>query len=143
PPEREVMTIPVYNHRFRIPAGDDNYRVDSSFEFKEDGHILAFMPHMHVRGKDFLINIQPPDGKEEPALCVPRYNFNWHVDYICKDPVKVPKGGKVHCVAHFDNSIKNPNNPDPKATVYWGDQTWQEMMVGWIDMVYDRKPKER
>jgi peroxiredoxin len=143
PPEREVMTIPVYNHRFRIPAGDDNYRVDSNFEFKEDGHILAFMPHMHVRGKDFLINIQPPDGKEEPALSVPRYNFNWQLAYICKEPVKVPKGGKVHCVAHFDNSIKNPNNPDPKAAVYWGDQTWQEMMVGWIDMVYDRKPKER
>lgn len=145
PPEREVMTVPVFNHRFRIPPGAESHRVDSAFEFKYDGHILAFMPHLHVRGKDFAIYVQQqqPDGKEELALSVPRFNFNWQLAYICKEPLKVAKGGRVHCVAHFDNSAKNPNNPDPKAAVYWGDQTWEEMMVGWIDMAYDRKPKEK
>jgi peroxiredoxin len=143
PPEREVMTIPIYNFRFRIPPGAENHRVESSFEFKEDGRILAFMPHMHLRGKDFAMSIKAPDGKEEPVLSIPRYNFNWQLAYNCAEPVKVPKGGRVLCVAHYDNSEKNPNNPDPKAAVYWGEQTWQEMMVGWIDMYYDRKPKEK
>jgi hypothetical protein len=101
------------------------------------------MPHMHLRGKDFVCNIQYPDGKEEPVLSIPRFNFNWQLAYHYKAPLVVPKGGKVHCVAHFDNSAKNPHNPDPNVAVTWGDQTWQEMMVGWMDMVYDRKPKEK
>ncbi len=136
------MTLPVFNQRdLHIPPGESNYRVESYFTLKEDGRIITFMPHMHLRGKDFTYNVITPDGKETTVLSVPKFNFNWQSTYRFKEPLKLAKGSKIHCIAHFDNSDKNPLNPDPKATVSWGDQTWQEMMIGWMDLVYERKPK--
>jgi hypothetical protein len=100
------------------------------------------MPHMHVRGKDFLYEAIYPDGKKEILLAVPHYNFNWQSVYRLEEPIFLPRGSKIHCVAHFDNSAKNPNNPDPTQVVRWGDQTWQEMMIGWTDLIYERKGNE-
>ena len=142
PPRHRVLTKPVYSTAFitrldRIPAGADNYKMESEHVFDEDAHLLHFMPHMHLRGKDFLYEAIYPDGKKEILLSVPRYDFNWQSVYRLADPLAMPKGTKLHCVAHFDNSAKNPNNPDPKKTVYWGDQTWEEMMIGWIDYYRD------
>lgn len=139
PPERPVLTVPIAQLQFRIPPGADNYQVESSFTFKEDGRIIGLMPHMHLRGKDFLYELIYPDGTKEILLSVPRYNFNWQSVYRLAKPLNVPKGTRVHCVAHFDNSAKNPNNPDPAKAVFWGDQTWEEMMIGWMDYEYDRR----
>ncbi len=141
PVERQIMTMPVGNPLFRIPPGNDNYQVESRFVFKEDAKIIGFMPHMHLRGKDFQYEIIPPGGKAETLLSVPRYNFNWQSAYRLAEPKFVPKGTVLHCVAHFDNSSKNPNNPDPTQEVRWGEQTWEEMMIGWTDFVYDKKPE--
>jgi peroxiredoxin len=138
PVERQVITFPILNHQIQIPPGDDNYRVESEYTVRDDGHLLNFMPHMHLRGKDFEYEAVYPDGKKEVLLSVPRYNFNWQSVYRLAELKAVPKGTKIHCVAHFDNSAKNPSNPDPTKTVHWGDQTWEEMMIGWLDMVYDR-----
>jgi peroxiredoxin/mono/diheme cytochrome c family protein len=138
PPEHQVMTMPVLNPAFRIPPGDDTYKVESSFTFHGNAHIIAFMPHMHLRGKDFLYEAIYADGKHETLLSVPHYNFNWQSAYRLAEPKAVPEGTKLHCIAHFDNSTKNPNNPDATATVKWGDQTWEEMMIGWTDFVYDQ-----
>ncbi len=140
PPEREVHSQPVACLNILIPPGADNYKVESEFRFASDCHVLGFMPHMHLRGKDFLGEAIYPDGKRETLLWVPRYNFNWQSVYRCEKPVPMPKGSRIHFTAHFDNSSKNPNNPDPTKTVYWGDQTWDEMMIGWTDWVSDRKP---
>jgi hypothetical protein len=140
PPEREAHTLGIANPRFAIPPGDDNYRVESWFTFREDGHILGFMPHMHLRGKSFVYEAIHPDGKKEVLLSIPRYNFNWQSSYRLARAYPMPKGSKVHCIAHFDNSDKNPNNPDPTLEVRWGDQTWEEMMIGWTEFVFDRKP---
>jgi hypothetical protein len=139
PVEHRAQTMPILNHRFLIPPGDDNYKVESEFPLKEDAHILSFMPHMHLRGKDFMYEAVYPDGKKETLLSVPRYDFNWQSVYRLAEPKAVPAGTKVHCVAHFDNSIKNLNNPDPTKPVKWGDQTWEEMMIGWMDFYYDKK----
>jgi peroxiredoxin len=139
PVKNQALTMPVLNHQINIKPGEDNYHIESSFEFRDDAHILSFMPHMHLRGKDFKYEAIFPDGKTETLLSVPRYNFNWQSSYRCANPIAVPKGTKVHCIAHFDNSAKNPNNPDPTKTVKWGDQTWEEMMIGWMDFHYDRK----
>jgi peroxiredoxin/mono/diheme cytochrome c family protein len=139
PPEQAVATAAVMNPQFRIPPGADNYEVQSWFTLKEDARILSFMPHLHLRGKDFLYEAVYPDGRKETLLSVPHYNFNWQSVYRCSPPVPLPKGSKIHCVAHFDNSAKNQNNPDPTQTVRWGDQTWEEMMIGWTDLVYDKK----
>ncbi len=147
PPEYRVLSMPVLQHQLRIPAGDSNHLVESwgpwdttthTREFLDDAVILGFMPHMHVRGKDFFIEAIYPDGRKEALLNVPRFNFNWQNVYRFEKPLSAPKGTRIHCVAHFDNSDKNPNNPDPTQTVRWGDQTWQEMMIGWMDFAYRR-----
>lgn len=141
PPQWRVQTWPIHNERFRIPPGADNYELEASMTFKEDGHILNFMPHMHLRGKDFLYEAIYPDGKKEILLSVPRFNFGWQSVYRLTQPLPIPKGTVIHCLAHFDNSVKNANNPDPTQAVYWGDQTWEEMMIGWMDFHYDRPVK--
>ena len=139
PPKAMVRTVPVFNAMFRIPPGAENYEVQSEFAFQRDGRIVAFMPHMHLRGKDFRYQAIYPDGKKEILLSVPRFNFGWQSVYRLAEPKQLPKGTKVHCLAHFDNSAKNPNNPDAAKTVFWGDQTWEEMMIGWMDFIYDDK----
>ena len=97
----------------------------------------AGRPVYQVRGKSFVYEAHYPDGKKEVLLSVPRYNFNWQSAYRLAEPKLMPKGTKVRCVAHFDNSAKNPHNPDPTQDVFWGDQTWQEMMVGWMDFYFE------
>jgi thiol-disulfide isomerase/thioredoxin len=146
PPKYRILTRPVHNRAFisgilAIPAGDANYAMEASFTFAQDGHLIGFMPHMHLRGKDFLYEAIYPDGKKQVLLSVPKYDFNWQSVYRCSEPIAMPKGTKLRCLAHFDNSAKNLNNPDPTKAVRWGDQTWEEMMIGWIEYYYDsQKP---
>jgi hypothetical protein len=138
-PIAEVNTRPIMNARFVIPAGDPNYKVESSYTFTEDAHIYALMPHMHLRGKDFEYRLTYPDGTSRVILSVPKYDFSWQSYYTLKEPIAAPKGSRVDCVAHFDNSEKNKYNPDPTKQVRWGDQTFEEMMIGWMSYTLDSK----
>ncbi len=138
-PKLAIQTEPITNpFAVKIPPGDPNFQVEASWRFRDDGFVMSFMPHMHLRGKDFMVEAIYPDGKKETLLSVPKYNFNWQSMYRLKEPLRVPKGTEIHCVAHFDNSADNPNNPNPTKKVFWGDQTWEEMMIGWMDYAYDR-----
>jgi len=96
------------------------------------------MPHMHVRGKDFKYTAVFPDGREQVLLNVPSWDFNWQHIYRLREPILLPKGTRIDCVAHYDNSPGNKFNPDPTKEVYWGDQTWEEMMIGFTDFVFDK-----
>ena len=127
------------NRWFAIPAGDENYAVRAVYTFKEDSHIINLMPHMHLRGKDFEYRLIYPDGTSKIVLAVPRYSFNWQTRYEFKEPVAAPKGSRLECVAHFDNSTKNKWNPDPTKTVRWGPQTWEEMMIGFVGFTLDNQ----
>src|SRR5260370_34729905 len=89
---------------------------------------------MHVRGKAFEYRAIYPPGESETLLTVPKYDFNWQLTYYLKEPKVLPKGTVLECVAHYDNSPNNPFNPDPKSDVYWGDQTWEEMLAGSLDL---------
>jgi len=131
PGQKMVQTGNAINGRFVIPAGADNHEVKASFTFKDDVEISSFMPHMHVRGKSFTYTAVYPDGRSEILLNVPKYDFNWQLTYLPKSRLVLPKGTRLDCVAHFDNSTKNKYNPDPSKEVRWGDQTWEEMMIGW------------
>jgi mono/diheme cytochrome c family protein len=139
PVEKRVITKGVTTdpRTLIIPAGDPNFESRSSQTFNEDVHIHSFMPHMHVRGKDFEYKLVYPDGTSKVLLRVPKYDFNWQLTYFVKNPIAVPKGSRIDCVAHHDNSMANKFNPDPTITVRWGDQTWEEMMIGWIDYTID------
>ncbi|MBI3654703.1 MAG: cytochrome c [Acidobacteria bacterium] len=137
-PRNELLVMPVLNMKFVIPAGEANYQVESSYTFKEDAHIRTLMPHMHLRGKDFLYRVTYPDGHSEIILSVPKYDFNWQTYYFLKEPVAAPKGTRVDCLAHFDNSTQNKYNPDATTEVKWGDQTFEEMMIGWMSYTLDK-----
>lgn len=141
-PRQEILTRPVLNARFAIPPGDPNYRVESGYTFTEDSHIRSLMPHMHLRGKDFEFRVTYPNGNSEVILSVPKYDFSWQSYYVLKTPVAAPKGTRLDCVAHFDNSTKNKYNPDPTKEVRWGDQTWEEMMIGWMSYTLDKELTE-
>ncbi|MFO0956632.1 MAG: redoxin domain-containing protein [Isosphaeraceae bacterium] len=134
PVERRAYTLGIANPALRIPPGDSNYEVKSRFTFPWDAKLIAFMPHMHLRGKDFLYEVTYPGKDErETLLSVPAYDFGWQSYYRYGEPIDMPKGTRIDCTAHFDNSEENPYNPDPKKAVRWGEQTWDEMMIGYID----------
>ncbi|MBI3209932.1 MAG: thiol-disulfide isomerase [Candidatus Solibacter usitatus] len=141
PPKFRAITGRTINFGFKIPPGADNHEVAAAFTLKEDVHLTGFMPHMHVRGKDFKYTIVYPDGRSEVLLSVPNYDFNWQLSYQLPEPLFLPKGTKIDTVAHFDNSANNKYNPDPTKEVKWGDQTWEEMMIGWYDYTLPVTPK--
>jgi hypothetical protein len=132
PPQREVRTGLITNAAFAIPPGAPHHEVAAEATFSEDVKIYSLHPHMHLRGKDMTYTATYPDGRKEILLSVPKYDFGWQTDYALAEPLLLPKGTKVHVAAHFDNSPANRANPDPKATVRWGDQTWEEMMIGFF-----------
>ncbi|MEX0679471.1 MAG: redoxin domain-containing protein [Pirellulales bacterium] len=123
------------NHTFAIPPGDPHYKVTSEHHFTEDTELVWFAPHMHLRGSAFRYEAAYPDGRREILLDVPKYDFNWQIRYLLAEPKPMPKGTTMHCTAYFDNSADNLANPDPTETVRWGDQTWEEMMIGWFGSV--------
>jgi hypothetical protein len=91
------------------------------------------MPHMDLRGKDFLYKAVFPTGESSTLLSVPKYDFNWQLYYSLEEPLAMPKGTRIDCTAHFDNSPNNPANPALARVVRRGEQTWDEMMLGWFD----------
>lgn len=140
----EVRTMSAANQRgLSIPPGADNHPLEANRTMRTETQLLAFMPHMHLRGKAFSYEAILPDGKKETLLDVPAYDFNWQTAYRLSEPKKLPSGTRIHAVAHFDNSEKNLSNPDPKATVRWGDQTWNEMMIGYFDIAVARNMADK
>jgi hypothetical protein len=136
-PAQQVRTGLALNPRFVLPPGDPSHEVRAAITLTEDIHLLSLTPHMHFRGRDFTYTAVYPDGRSEILLRVPNYDFNWQLSYALAKPAALPRGTTIECVAHFDNSASNPHNPDPKAEVRWGDQTWEEMMIGFYSFTRD------
>jgi hypothetical protein len=125
----------IPNTTFAIPPGDPNYEVTGKLTFNRDTYLSSLYPHMHVRGKDATYTVVYPDGREEVVLRVPKYDFNWQLSYKLAEPKFLPKGSTLKVTMHYDNSTANRFNPDPTATVRWGDQTWEEMMLGYYGTI--------
>jgi hypothetical protein len=123
------------NSAFAIPPGANNYEVAADYVFANDAMLLAFSPHMHLRGKDFRYEITLPGRQPETLLFVPRYDWRWQLTYELAAPLLCPKDTRLHCVAHYDNSADNPFNPDPGATVTVAEQADSEMMVALISVI--------
>ena len=137
PVEKRVITAGASYRNLVIPPGEPNYESRASFTFEQDSHVVSLLPHMHFRGKDFEYRLVLPDGSSKTLLKVPRYDFNWQLTYFLKDPIAAPKGSRIECIAHHDNSERNKFNPDPTKEVRWGQQTWEEMMIGFLDYTID------
>jgi len=125
----------VANLTFAIEPGNADFAVTASRTIEEETYLANMMPHMHVRGKSAKYTVKYPDGREVVALWVPNYNFNWQLRYQLEEPIFMPKGAVLEAEFHYDNSGANRFNPDPTAEVHWGDQTWEEMMLGYYGTV--------
>jgi hypothetical protein len=136
-PKDRILTLSASNGTFRIPPGDPDYRVDASFEIQKPVKLVGLHPHMHARGKSFEYRLTFPDGKTETILSVPAYNWHWQLWYNLANPIDLLQGTKIECSAHFDNSPNNPENPDPTKVVTWGQQSWDEMMVGFFNLRFE------
>jgi mono/diheme cytochrome c family protein len=135
-PTERVMTLQAGNEKFKIPPGDPDYRVDASFTFRREVTLLGLHPHMHMRGKDMSYRVVFPNGETRAILNVPHYNWHWQLWYNLAKPMVLPAGSKIECTAHYDNSAKNPENPDPSKTVTWGQQSFDEMMVCFFNVAF-------
>ncbi len=133
PPLNEVHVASVAHGRINIPPGAPNHVETKQQAVPINMNVTAYMAHMHVRGKAFKYELTTPDGKTETLLDIPRYDFNWQLQYDYAQPKFIPRGSTVKITAVFDNSANNPANPDPTKTVRWGPQTSDEMMIGYVE----------
>jgi hypothetical protein len=137
PVTQRVLTLQLTNDHFVIPPGVPDFRVEARGTLPNDALLLSFFPHMHLRGKGFEYNILNQDRTITPLLRV-NYHFHWQMSYRLAEPLRLKAGTELQAVAWYDNSKQNPHNPDPTAAVHWGEQTYEEMMVGFFDVAVDR-----
>jgi thiol-disulfide isomerase/thioredoxin len=139
PPKHEIRVSAMVNNKFEIPPGADNHKVEGAIPYVPfDAKGLAFFPHAHLRGKAARFELRTPDGTTTTLLDVPHYDFNWQLEYRRAEPVTIPRGSRLTYTAWYDNSEKNPANPDPQKTVKWGQQTFEEMHLGYFEYYLDR-----
>ena len=139
PVKHEIAQYEIWNNMFLIPAGDDSHKVTSCFTLPKDVTALAYTGHMHFRGKSMEAEAIYPDGRHEVLMNVPHYDFRWQETYFLKHQFLLPKGTKIVTTAYFDNSLNNPQNPDPSKAIRWGEPSDEEMMGFWLQFA---DPKE-
>jgi hypothetical protein len=137
PPKYEMLLSEFANMGFEVPPYDPHHKAEATLRLRGDARLVSLTPHMHWRGKHYHYEAIFPDGRKETLLSVPRWDFNWQHTYRFAEPLKLPKGTKLHAVAHWDNSTLNPLNPDATKRVRFGLQTWDEMMVGFAAYVWE------
>ncbi len=134
---KRMTSAAAINAKFRIPPGAASFQAVAQHRFNQDYILYALMPHMHLRGKSFRFEATYPDGRNEILLDVPHYEFDWQNAYILDIPKPMPEGTIMRCVGKFDNSADNPNNADPTRTVTFGEQTNDEMLIGYMNVALD------
>ena len=138
PPAERSLGLAAVNVLLRIPPGERNYETHAYVTLPNGGTILSFFPHMHLRGKAFQFKATYPTGETETLLKVDKYDFSWQLSYKLAKPLTVPPGTKIECTGWFDNSPNNARNPDPSSEVRFGEQSWEEMLVGYFDVQVPR-----
>ncbi len=133
PPQYIVRTIPLAKPSINIPPHASSHTESVTRPVPVDIPVLAFMAHMHVRGKAFRFDLKNPDGSDSTLLDIPRYDFNWQLRYEPASPLMLPRGSEITVTAVYDNSSSNPSNPNPAQTVRWGEQTHEEMLIGYVE----------
>ena len=135
-PKYHIRNDNAINPRFVIPPQVQDYPISATFNVPKDSYLYSFSPHMHFRGKRMDYTVVYPDGRSELLINIPNYRFDWQMDYKLKEPLFLPKDTKIVANGAFDNSEMNQFNPDPNQEVRWGDQTWEEMFIGFVGIAY-------
>jgi hypothetical protein len=131
-PTSELLTRAAANVFFRIPPGAEDYEVSSEYQFDTAVRLFEMSPHMHYRGSRFRYEAHYPDGTMETLLSVPHYHFDWQTTYRLAEPKTLPAGTILRVFGAWDNSTRNPHNPDPTKAVTFGEQSDQEMLIGYF-----------
>jgi hypothetical protein len=139
PPTQRIITIAALNNRFNIPAGDPAFKAEAVAPIANPMTVISLFPHMHLRGKAFQYDVIYPTGETQTILKVENWSLNWQLSYKLEKPLQLQPGVRVKATAWWDNSANNPANPDPKKDVQWGEQSWEEMLVGFFDVAVDPK----
>jgi hypothetical protein len=140
-PQMAYKTRAAYNFDFEIAPNDFASAAQATYVFKREAMLYDLSPHMHLRGSWFKFEALYPNGKRETLLSVPRYDFNWQHNYRLKEPKRMPAGTWILCTGGFNNSPTNPYNPDPAIHIHWGDQSFDEMFIGFMGIA--ELPKEK
>ena len=140
--KHEVHGALAGDTNFTIPAGASNHKEVYSFPIRKDMQIISMFPHMHLRGKDMRFTRVSPEGKRDILLDVPKYDFDWQLFYYPSKPIDLPMGSQIEIEAHYDNSDRNPDNPNPSIDVSYGNQSTDEMMFGIFEFIYTSKTNE-
>jgi hypothetical protein len=142
PPKITLEGRAVWDTEISIPPGEPNLKTSALTSFDQDTVLYDFRPHMHWRGAWFKFELLLPNGQRETLLSVPRYDFNWQSTYFLVEPKRVPGGAWMLCTAGFDNSSRNPANPDPTQRLHWGEQSWDEMFIGHFSAAPASRPAQ-
>lgn len=125
----------IANVGITVPPNSHNHQEVAELRIDRPVELLSLSPHMHLRGKAFRYEAFFPNGRREVLLDIPKYDFNWQLRYLLETPLTLPPGTRIRCTAWYDNSSSNPANPDPQQQVRWGDQTTDEMLIGFYSIV--------
>lgn len=137
-PLKRFFSAVAASPNWTIPPGDPNYEGHAKLTFGEPVELTFLQPHMHLRGKDMTVRLVYPTGEIQTLLSVPHYDFSWQIVYYLDQPLQLPQGTRVEVTAHWDNSANNPYNPDPAATVKWGNRSADEMLTMSMGVIVDR-----
>lgn len=138
--EKVVYTGMVIQPNLNLKPGESRLKVVASRSFSKDTEIIAVMPHMHMLGREMKLTANLPDGSQKSLIYINDWDFNWQETYRYKEPLRLPKGSRIDLLAYFDNSEKNPRQPShPPIGVTWGEQTTDEMCIGFFQFTTDRK----
>lgn len=137
PPREKIVSVNTANRTFRIPPGDPNYSAEAVYTVRRPMTLVNLFPHLHLRGKAFQYDVIYPDGRTETILKVDKWSLNWQLSYTLAEPLDLPVGTRIRVTAWWDNSANNPANPDPSSEVSWGEQSWEEMLVGFMNVAVD------
>ena len=139
PPAQRVYKLGVVNPNILIPPDKADHREEAARTLYADCELISIRPHMHLRGKSMEFRVVDPDGRKETLLRIPQYDFNWQLEYILDKPRRLSRGSRLEVTGIYDNSANNSRNPDPSATVRWGDQSWDEMLAGFFELAFDAR----
>lgn len=143
PPQQRIVSVNAANRMFRIPPGDADYSAQATFTVRTPMTLVNLFPHLHLRGKAFQYDVIYPDGRTDTILKVDKWSLNWQLSYTLAEPLALPAGARIRATAWWDNSANNPANPDPTAEVSWGEQSWEEMLVAFMNVAVDPSAQVR
>jgi hypothetical protein len=143
-PKYMMRSVVVIDPTIDIGPNEGRHKEVAYVEFPNDALLYSAFPHAHYRAYSSDLWLETPDGKKTLILSLPRYDFNWQRSYNFAQPIKIPAGSRL--IAHYvyDNSKRNPANPDPNREITWGEQSWEEMFFTsvsfrWLDETSDHQ----